>query len=107
MQSVGVPQSMCLRILDFLLNRSQVVKIGGNLSSSLTLSTGTPQGCVLSPMLYSLFIYDRASCHESIQILKFADDTTVLGLITNSDESEYRDQVNKLISWCSKNYIKK
>ena len=30
-----------------LLNRPQVVKIGGNLSSSLTLSTGTPQGCVM------------------------------------------------------------
>jgi len=27
----------------------------------------------------------------------------MLGLITNSDEFEYRDQVNKLISWCSKN----
>ena len=57
-QKVGVPQSMCLSILDFLLNRPQVVKIGGNLSSSRILSTGAPQGCVLSPMLYSLFTYD-------------------------------------------------
>ena len=39
------------------------------------------------------------------KILKFADDTTVIGLITNSDESEYRDQVNKLISWCNDNYL--
>ena len=31
--------------------------------------------------------------------LKFADEITVPGLITNSDESEYRDQVNKRISW--------
>ncbi|KAK2181536.1 hypothetical protein NP493_393g00014 [Ridgeia piscesae] len=87
---------MCLWILDSLLNRPQVVKIVGNLSLSLTLSTGTPQGCVLSPMLYSLFTYDCVSCHESTQILKCADDSTVLGLITNTDESEYRDQVNKL-----------
>ena len=35
--------------------------------------------------------------------MKFADDTTVLGLITNSDESEYRDHVNKFVSWCSEN----
>ena len=47
--SLSVPQSMCLCILDFLLNRPQVVKIGDNLSSSVTISTGTPQGCVLSP----------------------------------------------------------
>ena len=100
-QNLGVPQSMCLWILDFLLNRPQVVKIGDNLSSSVTLSTGTPQGCVLSPMLYSLFTHDCLSCHVHTKILKFADDTTVIGLITNSDESEYRDQVNKLISWCN------
>ena len=35
-QNVGVQQSMCLWILDFLLNKSQVVKIRGDLSSSLT-----------------------------------------------------------------------
>ena len=96
---------MCLWILDFLLNRPQVVKIGGNLSSSLILSTGAPQGCVLSPMLYSLFTHDCASCHKSTQILKSPDDTTVQGIITNSDESEYRDQVNKLINWCDENNL--
>ena len=105
-QSLGVPQSMCLWILDFLLNRPQLVKIGDNLSSSVTLSTGTPHGCVLSPMLYYLlFTYDCLSCYIRTQILKCADDTTVIGLITNSDESEYRDQVNKLISWCNDNNL--
>ena len=94
-KKVGVPQSMCLWILDFLLNRPQVVKIGGNLSSSLILSTGAPQGCVLSPMPYSLFTYDCAACHKSTQILKFADDSTVIGLIMNTVESEYRDQVRR------------
>ena len=94
---------MCLWILDFLLNRPQVVKVGGNLSSSLILSTGAPEGCVLSPMLYSLFTYDCAACHKCTQILKFADDTTVIGLIMNSVESEYRDQVNKLINRCGEN----
>ena len=68
-------------------------------------ATGAPQCCFLSPMLYSLFTYDCASCHKSTQILKFADDTTVQGLITNSDESEYRDQVTKLINWCGENNL--
>ena len=96
---------MCLWILDFLLSRPQVVKIRDSLSSSVTLSTGTPQGCVLSPMFYSLYTHDCLSCHVRTKILKFADDTTVIGLITNSDESEYRDQVNKLISWCNDNNL--
>ncbi|KAK2185364.1 hypothetical protein NP493_239g07020 [Ridgeia piscesae] len=75
-QSLSIPQSICLWILDFLLNRPQVVKIGDNLSSSVTLSTGTPQGCVLSPMLYSVFTHDCLSCHVRTKILKFAADTT-------------------------------
>ena len=56
-QNVGVPQSMCLWILDFLLNRPQVVKIGGNLSSSLTLSIGTSKGCVLLVTVAILSVY--------------------------------------------------
>ena len=40
-----------------------------------------------------------------MKVQKFADDTTVTGLITTSDESEHCDQVNKLISWCSENNL--
>ena len=83
----------------------QVVRIGGNWSSPLTLSPGTPQGCDLSPMLYSLCIYECASCHESTQILKYDDDTTVLGIVTNSGVLDYRDQVNKRMSWCSEHNL--
>ena len=56
---------------------------------------------------YTLFLhnYDCVSCHGSTQIRNCADDTTVLGLITNSDESEYCDQVNKRISCCSENNL--
>ena len=96
---------MCRWILELQLNRPQVVKIGGKLSSSLSLYIGTPEGCVLLLMLYSLYTYDCVSCDESTQILKFADHTTMLGFITNSDESEYRDEENKLIRWCSKNNL--
>ena len=53
----------------------------------------------MSPMLYSHFSYDCVYCHESTQTVKFADGTTLLGLITNFDESDYRNQMKKLISW--------
>ena len=56
-------------------------------------------------MLYSLFTHDCLSCYVRTKILKCSDDTTVIGLITNSDESENRDQVNKLISWCNDNNL--
>jgi hypothetical protein len=37
---------------------------------------------------------------ESNTIIKFADDTTVVGLITDNDETAYREEVRDLAGWC-------
>ena len=97
--------SLCLWLLDFLLQRPQTVRVNGRFSRSLVLSTGTPQGCVLSPLLYCLFTNDCVSSHDSVQLVKFADDTTVEGRITKGDETEYRKEVDCLVSWCCKNNL--
>jgi hypothetical protein len=79
--------SICNWILDFLTGRPQVVRVGSNTSATLILNTGAPQGCVLSPLLYSLFTHDCMARNDSNTIIKFADDTTVVGLITDNDET--------------------
>ncbi|KAJ8416676.1 hypothetical protein AAFF_G00325540 [Aldrovandia affinis] len=53
------------------------------------------EGCVLSPLIYSLFTHDCKPVHDSNIIVKFADDTTVVGLISNNDETAYREEVLK------------
>ncbi len=65
----------------------------------------TPQGCVLSPLLYSLYTHDCVSSHSSTSIVKFADDTVVLGLIFNNDETAYLGEVERLTSWCQDNCL--
>ncbi len=65
LQTLGLIRSMCSWILDFLTGRSQVVRMGNNTSSPLTLNTGAPQGCVLSPLLYSLYTHDCTATHSS------------------------------------------
>uniref|UniRef100_A0AAV2LQF9 Alkylated DNA repair protein AlkB homologue 8 N-terminal domain-containing protein n=1 Tax=Knipowitschia caucasica TaxID=637954 RepID=A0AAV2LQF9_KNICA len=43
--------------------------------------------------------------HDSVKLIKFADDTTLIGLICNNDESAYRREVDRLVSWCSGNNL--
>ena len=73
-----------------------MVRVDNNISTPLILNTGAPQGCVLSPLLYSKFTHDCVAMHASNSIIKFADGTTVVGLITNNDKTAYREEVKSL-----------
>ena len=80
-----------------------MVKVANNISTSLILNTEAPQGCVLSPLLYFRFTHDCVAMHAANSIIKFADDTTVIGLITNNVETAYRGEVRALGVWCQEN----
>ncbi len=82
---LSVPTSVCQWINSFLTDRQQLVRLGKFSSSTRTISTGAPQGCVLSPLLVSLYTNDCTSKDSSFKLLKFADDTTLIGLIQDGD----------------------
>ncbi len=102
---LSMPTSICQWITSFLTDSQQLVRLGKYTSSTRTISTGAPQGCVLSPLLFSLYTNDCTSKDPSVKLLKFADDTTVTGLIQDGDESAYRQEVKELSVWCSLNNL--
>ncbi|KAI4899182.1 hypothetical protein NFI96_003321 [Prochilodus magdalenae] len=101
---LGISITLCNWILDFLTDRPQSVKLDNLSSSVISLNTGVPQGCVLSPILYSLFTHDCVPIYGSNTIIKYADDTTVIGLIRD-DETAYRNEVQHLSTWCHDNNL--
>ncbi|XP_055495177.1 uncharacterized protein LOC129699431 isoform X2 [Leucoraja erinacea] len=79
--------------------------MGGNTSKSLTLSTGSPPG--LRPQLPTVLPYthDCVARFSSNSIIKFADDTVVVGLISDNDEKAYWEEVADLALWCQDNNL--
>jgi hypothetical protein len=55
--------------------------------------------------VYSLFTHDCVAKQDSNTIIKFADDTTVVGLVTDNDETAYREEVRELAVWCQENNL--
>ena len=105
LRTLGLNTSLCNWILDFLTGCPKVVRVGNNTSATLILKTGAPQGCMLSTLLYSLFTHDCMARHDSNTIIKLTDDTTAVGLITDNDETAYREEARDVTLWCKDNNL--
>ena len=60
---------------NYLSDSSQVVSLGTNLSSPLAVENGVPQGSILGPVLFTLYINDLPSCINFYNVIMHADDT--------------------------------
>ncbi|KAK1797486.1 hypothetical protein P4O66_008338 [Electrophorus voltai] len=103
LEDLGLHTSLCDWISNFLTDRPQSVRVGNCASSNLTLSTGAPQGCV--PLLYLLYTYDCTATSSSTIIVKFADDTVVMGPISDNDERAYLEKIKHLENWFQENNL--
>lgn len=101
---LGVNSNIILWVYDFLTNRSQHVKVNEALSSSMAINTGAPQGCVISPVLFILYTNDCVTSTPGCSIFKYADDTVILGEITDN-EVNYRNCISDVSGWCEDNFL--
>jgi len=96
LSNLGIDAALCVWIMDPLTNRPQNVKIGDCTSSTSFVNTGVPQGCVLSPVIFTLFTHDCAAIHPFNATVKFAD-TTIVGLFSENEETTYREEVQHFV----------
>lgn len=88
--------------LKIFYNRPQRVAINGKLSGIITLNTGAPQGAILSPILFSLYINENKIKNEGFSLLKYADDMALVGLMKVGDvgsASVYYEHAEALFEW--------
>ena len=102
-------RNLTLWINCFLTGRKQFVRFKDTLSSTITINTGAPQGCILSPVLFTLYTSDFQICSENCFIVKYADDTVVVGLVNRSSEfsdtKNYMGEIDNFSDWCGQNYL--
>ena len=103
----GVRNSELLWSRNYLHDRSQVVQYENSLSPPSRISTGVPQGSVLGPLLFVLFINDLPDCIIKCSILMYADDTVLFfsARCPKVIETTLNSQLSIVNDWLQDNFL--
>ena len=95
-------------VADYLSSRKQKVKINGKYSEWSDLLTGVPQGSILGPLLFNIYICDIFMTIENQDFASYADDTTPFVTGNTLDDAKYLIEgvSKKLFKWFSNNQLK-
>ena len=91
----------------YLTNRTQYVFYNGVSSETLRITCGVPQGSVLGPLLFLIYINDLPNISDKLQFFLFADDTNIYFDSHNLKtlEKTVNDELKKLSQWLNVNRL--
>lgn len=93
LEHIGVRGEVLRWIASYLSDRKQFVTIYSHSSDFINITMGVPQGSVLSPLLFLIYINDMAKASRLLNFVHFADDTTVFS--SGDDVTRLYEDVNR------------
>ena len=92
-------EGTALKLMEsYLKNRQQYVEIDGIKSELVSVKTGVPQGSILGPLLFLIYINDFENASEIFDLIIYADDTTLSGALNVISQKSELENINEAIN---------
>ena len=109
LRRIGISPSALAWFSSYLSGRKQVVRIGNAISEQLALRFGVPQGSILGPVLFTLYVNELLSFPNHCQSMGYVDDTKLLLALppnqTTDAVSMLNDDLREITKWCCRNSL--
>ena len=108
----GVTNASLQLLKSYLANRSQYVQIDDEMSSLQPIKSGIPQGSILGPLFFSIYINDIVKCTNTFNCILYADDTTLnstidsFGQEIDTIQQNISKELQNLCKWLDSNRLR-
>ena len=102
LRHIGASSEVVKWFESYLTGRSQIVRIGTSVSSFLDITHGVPQGAILSPLLFSIYVNELtlAPCHRSL--ISYVDDSKMFLSFRVKDATDTKEYLQEDLSRVAK-----